>query len=744
LLEGLFNRYTLILFDWKYLPKMLTHQLKPHYIVTALTLLWLSACTAPVIVRPHLPGTAANTKTGTTTPVSSSQIPTTTTDQTSPASGGGLPTTGQPQQNRVAELLQRAANAATPQRQQLQLRAVGLLLQARQQQQAADLLAGIDTSQATTAQQAQQKLYAAEIALTQSRLRRAERLLGGVTGLGGLPADLLDRAYQLRSRLHLAKGSILAAAIDLIQRSTTLTDSQLTRNNEHQIWQLLNSVTTSQLQRTRSTQNSTLISGWLDLALTQQSAVDPSQNSMSALRSWQSRYPDHPAAQRLLFDLAPGLAQQVSNLPQPHNIALLLPLSSNYAREAKVIQDSILDASQTTNRSLSTDSSAQIRIYDIGDDTTLAGLYYRQAVQQGADWVIGPLGKQAVSDLVANTELTVPTLLLAILPATVTTNATTFQLGLPPEQEAQRLAERAARDRLHSPLALYPDTPRGKRLAQAWQKRWQQLGGNIAGLATYDPKISDQSRVLKKYLGIQASELRKNRLQAILRTSLKFQPRRRQDIDHIVLFADAAAGRLIKPQLNFYQAIDLPVYSTSDIYEGKPDKIHDADLNGIHFADMPWIISQQGMLAVTRTQFLQSTQATGDRASRLYALGIDAFRILPHLGYLRNRPDSVYNGVSASMRMDATRRLQRYPLWAVFRNGLAIVDPTDNSLGAISTAITTSADSPLQSGAPVHEINIGIIEHNNTDRSSGGADRWQPPAVPGSEDSPPKLPVPNG
>jgi len=272
------------------------------------------------------------------------------------------------------------------------------------------------------------------------------------------------------------------------------------------------------LQQARAQEASTLVAGWLDLALAQLIAIQQSANPLPAYRQWQYQYPDHPAGQQLLFDLAPTLNQQTAILKPANKIALLLPLSSDFAEAAKTIQDSILDASQSESSS----EIPQIKVYDIGDDPTLAGLYYRQAIQEGADWVIGPLGRQAVHTLVTTTDLTVPTLLLAVLGTDVETNYDTFQIGLPPEQEAQRLAERVFRDRRHSAIALYPDTSWGKRLVKAWQQQWLSLGGKIAGLAAYNPKRSDQSGIIKKLLGIHASELRMHRLQAITGTRLKF------------------------------------------------------------------------------------------------------------------------------------------------------------------------------------------------------------------------------
>jgi len=713
-------------------------------IVTALALLWLSACTTPVMVRPQPPVVSPPAEVPTpAVPAARSQqntIPQTrSVDEKSTATPA--PTTSV-QPITVAELLRQASITAPSQQRQLLLQAVAKLLQNRQFQEATALLSRIDTRQATAPQQAQKRLYLAQIALSRQRQKRAARLLHSITSLPGVPPDLLGQVYRLQSQLDKANGKLLAAAIALIRRSTTLADATQSRNNARQIWQLLRSVAITTLQQARLQTNSKLLDGWLDLSLAQLTAMEQSRDPLPALRDWQERYPDHPAARQLLYDIAPALAGPTESLPTPRKIALLLPLSSDFASAAKIMQNSILDArqSQYSNPSL------QIAVYDIGDEPTLAGLYYQQAVQQGADWIIGPLGKAAAQALVTSTQITVPTLLLAVLPADIATPYNTFQIGLLPEQEAQRVAERAARDNLRSAVAFYPDTTWGRRMIQAWQQQWQQLGGKIASMTAYNPNISDYSRILKKTLGIHASELRMRRLQAILRTRLKFQPRRRQDIDHIVLFANAASGRLIKPQINFYQAINLPVYSSSAIYTGQPDKIRDADLNGIHFPDMPWILDQQGATTITRSTLAGQGQAV-DRSSRLYALGIDAYQILSHLGYLRDHPNSVYTGVSASMRMDANRRLQRYPLWAIFRNGLAIADPDDNNLGNQTAAGDLSTRNSTQSGT-ANEIPSQQfpkpLNLDNTARPPSGADRWQPPAAPGTGNSPPQLPIPSG
>ncbi len=64
----------------------------------------------------------------------------------------------------------------------------------------------------------------------------------------------------------------------------------------------------------------------------------------------------------------------------------------------------------------------------------------------------------------------------------------------------------------------------------------------------------------------------------------------RGDVDFVfVASTSAGAARLIVPQLKFNYAGDVPVYSTSDSFE--PDPSANADIDGMFFPDMPWMVS---------------------------------------------------------------------------------------------------------------------------------------------------------
>src|SRR3990167_8979148 len=95
------------------------------------------------------------------------------------------------------------------------------------------------------------------------------------------------------------------------------------------------------------------------------------------------------------------------------DIALLLPLQCKYRQSAIAIQNGFMTAHYAAAAKLDTGKSAPtIRVYDSTDIRNFMNVY-RQAVNDGADIIVGPLQKENVHQLViTKTELPVPTIAL--------------------------------------------------------------------------------------------------------------------------------------------------------------------------------------------------------------------------------------------------------------------------------------------------------------------------------------------
>jgi outer membrane PBP1 activator LpoA protein len=181
---------------------------------------------------------------------------------------------------------------------------------------------------------------------------------------------------------------------------------------------------------------------------------------------------------------------------------------------------------------------------------------YQQAASEGADLIIGPLDKEALEVLLANSSvLTVPVLSLNYASAGQTAPAL-YQFGLSPEDEARQIALVASQRGLRQALVLVPDSQWGSRLAEAFSRAYQAAGGQVMHQLAY-PNNST-----KNYLSA---------LQAALANS--------KDAQMIFLGASPTQARLMKPLIQA-QAPDLPVYATSHIFSGRLAKNKDIDLDG--------------------------------------------------------------------------------------------------------------------------------------------------------------------
>jgi outer membrane PBP1 activator LpoA protein len=187
----------------------------------------------------------------------------------------------------------------------------------------------------------------------------------------------------------------------------------------------------------------------------------------------------------------------------------------------------------------------------------------------------------------------------------------------------------------------------------------------LFGSQTYVTGVKDASDSISKLLDIDASQLRAQRLATLLDTRLEFEPRRRQDVQFIFLAARADDARLIQPHIRSH-ALDLPVLATSQVYQ--PGQSADADLDGISFDDMPWALEDSGPVADTRAAIAQAWPNNFADNSRFYALGYDAYRLVPLL-YNTHGIAQPVQGVTGVLSLDTDGRVHRRLDWASFDQG---------------------------------------------------------------------------
>ena len=573
--------------------------------------------------------------------------------------------------------LDQARFAPAPEQQDLLLRSAAALLAANRLSEARQILNGIDVSGLPVEIAQRRRLLRAELALAEDRAELALRYLAPYKRMQD--PQLRAQALLLRAQAHLAANNKARAVRELIEREAFLDNLPDIEQNRQRVWTLLGSLTDIELQIERqSSDDGSPVADWLDLALLYVDfGVDP-HRLQQTITDWAEINPLGSAqtfALEMLRLSSPVSKEQATPI---QNIALLLPLASKFGRAAQSVHDGFMAMHALDGNPY----RPNIIVYDVGEIPELAGSYYRLAIEEGADLIVGPLGKQAANAIIGNQLVQVPTLLLGGIHQGRTLPANTFQIDLAPEQEAAQVATRAYLDGHRVAGVLWPNTDWGQRIAQAFVERWELLGGIVVSTEAYEESSSDHSFAVQEILNINNSTGRKSALSALLGTKLEFQPRRRQDLDMLFLAARPVTGRLIKPQINFFQAHDIPVYSTSHIYTGTPDPVNDTDLNQITFGDMPWLLRNDSRAKLLHASVEAKAQSEGN-LKRLFALGMDAYLLSRVLPYLDADAVVTLKGVTADrLNINKDRHIERQLTWARFEKGEpAILDTLDGTKG---------------------------------------------------------------
>ena len=352
---------------------------------------------------------------------------------------------------------------------------------------------------------------------------------------------------------------------------------------------------------------------------------------------------------------------------KPARIALMLPFSGRLEKVADAIQNGFMYA-YYQDRNLGQEPAVELEIINASTDVSEFNAQYLQAIENGADFIVGPISKDLISFLQNQDKLAVPTLTLNYAEIKKEPSLNLYQFGLRPEDEAEQIADLALAEGRNLAVTLVPDTEWGARLQLAFSERFEALGGRVVGGEIYPSKKNDYSNSIKKLLNLNTSNSRHSIIQQVIGEPVKFEPRRRQDVDMVFIAANSRQARLIKPQLKFHRAQTLPVYATSHISSSSGNPDDDRDLDGIQFVDIPWMLDSSN-----NQDFKQIRLYWPDNSrpfSRLYALGIDAYRLIPALRRLMINPGETVLLNTGQLSVDKNGRVKRALLLATYNKGV--------------------------------------------------------------------------
>ncbi|VEB40497.1 Lipoprotein activator of PBP from the outer membrane A [Chromobacterium violaceum] len=260
------------------------------------------------------------------------------------------------------------------------------------------------------------------------------------------------------------------------------------------------------------------------------------------------------------------------------------------------------------------DQSAELYSVDATGDNVVER--YRAAVADGVNVVIGPLSRDSIVKLAPS--VTVPTLALNSVGREAAANPKLYSLSLIVEGEARQLARLMRDDSRAAPLLVVGGDALSQRLGKAFADEWRAAAGKPVRQMAFD--ANDMAPLL------QAAG----------------------QADAVALALDVAQAARLKSALT----PDVPVYGTSQLNVGGMQP----ELAGVRFIDMPWFL-MPAHPAVQR--YPRPAAPLTRQTERLYALGIDAYRLAVQLAGSRPSAAVRLDGVTGDLKLGRDRAFER-------------------------------------------------------------------------------------
>lgn len=523
--------------------------------------------------------------------------------------------------------------------------------------QAAD---AINPNDLSSEQRAQLSLLYAQIQLSFGEAEQAIESLAQIQPQQ-LSPDNRIKYFQSQAFAFSLTGNLLGSAKSRTELHSLISSPAELEKNQAAILEALRLLPDATLQSDQTD----ALAGWMSLAKILNYINRPDFNAQ--LSQWRATYPSHPADLSFLNNPQDATASK----PSAKAIALLLPGSGAFAQAGKAIRAGFMAAYDHA------DSAAKptIRFYDSEQSTPQT--LYNQAVAEGAQLIIGPLAKEQIQSLADTVSFNIPVLALNHIPGLQKNRL--YQFSLSPLDDTEQITHKAWADGHQKTLLLVPDNAPGKRIATYLTEDWQNQGGTVLETQTYNPKETDFSAPIQKLLNLDESEQRYNKIRALI-PEVKYTPRKRQDADAILLSAYSPEARSINPQLQFYQAGDLPVYAMPTVYTGQVNASLDADLNKITFCDTPWLFNKAYQGALGMDALKETWKQFPNSYLRLIAMGIDAYNLATRLDTLEANS---YSGATGNLSLTTDQRIRRQLICAKFIAGQPEITEDYDSIAPI-------------------------------------------------------------
>ncbi len=333
----------------------------------------------------------------------------------------------------------------------------------------------------------------------------------------------------------------------------------------------------------------------------------------------------------LQFDTSKRPPAMSDGYRPPLKMAVLLPLSGRLATAAQPVRDGLLSGYYGESR-----RRPDIAFIDTAGTPSGAIAAYDKAVLSGADFIVGPLGRDEVDAVFGRTELPVPVLALNRGKGMPPAGSAGFSLA--PEDDGIIAAEYLRGRERSKVLVIHSNDDIGRRAAAAFGERFAQRGGQVVGTVGVNEAVGD--------VGAQV--------------------RNAGSVDGVFLAVKAPQARALAPQLALAGAGGATRVGTSQLTLGSGKPEEDMALDGIVYPNEAWNVRGVAGLpaASTAGQILPSARGA---SGRLFAFGFDAWKISAYLDKVAN--EGGLAGATGTLFLDSNGNVLRVPAWSTFSGG---------------------------------------------------------------------------
>ncbi len=301
---------------------------------------------------------------------------------------------------------------------------------------------------------------------------------------------------------------------------------------------------------------------------------------------------------------------------KPH-IALILPIASpQLGRLADAVRQGFAAAAEAEGR-----NAPPIVLTSVENEGPAVLDACRRAQAAGAMLVVTGLTRDGATNVARSdcTRIPVLTLNQQLPDPTGEAHPQLYSISLSIEQEARQAALLAVAEGWRSAVIIGSPTALSRRVAEAFEREWTRAAGEVAGRIAFTGGPDDAPLV-------------KERIARLSRGDMVF------------LALDQPESRLVRP----YVSGMLPVYATSLSVDPRAESMVNVDLQGVRYVDMPWFVQPDHPAVMV---YPPPRTALSVDHERLYALGIDAFRIASVL-LQADRGKLALDGVTGRITLD--------------------------------------------------------------------------------------------